>query len=102
MEHVIQFAVGIDDDRIVNLVEANASKQIIGELKQQVANRIFSANYYDKNADPSRDKLSEASVKIVSDFLKDNKDNIVERASEILADKMFKSKTIREKIKDSV
>lgn len=102
MEHVIQFAVGIDDDRIVNLVEANASKQIIGDLKQQVANRIFSANYYDKNADPSRDQLSEASVKIVSDFLKDNKDNIVERASEILADKMFKSKTIREKIKDSV
>lgn len=102
MEHVIQFAVGIDDDRIVNLVEANASKQIIGELKQQVANRIFSANYYDKNADPSRDQLSEASVKIVSDFLKDNKDNIVERASEILADKMFKSKTIREKIKDSL
>lgn len=102
MEHVIQFAVGIDDDRIVNLVEANASKQIIGDLKQQVANRIFSANYYDKNADPSRDQLSEASVKIVSDFLKDNKDNIVERASEILADKMFKSKTIREKIKDSL
>ena len=30
MEHVIQFAVGIDDDRIVNFVEANASKQIIG------------------------------------------------------------------------
>lgn len=102
MEHVIQFAVGIDDDRIVSLVEENASKQIIGELKQQVANRIFSSNYYGKNADPSRDQLSEASVKIVSDFLKDNKDNIVERASEILADKMFKSKTIREKIKDSV
>lgn len=102
MEHVIQFAVGIDDDRIVNLVEENASKHIIGELKQQVANRIFSANYYDKNADPSRDQLSEASVQIVSDFLKANKDTIVERASEILADKMFKSKTIREKIKDSL
>ena len=102
MEHVIQFAVGIDDDRIVNLVEANASKQIIGELKQQVANRIFSANYYCKNADPSRDQLSEASVQIVSDFLEANKDTIVERASEILADKMFKSKTIREKIKDSL
>lgn len=102
MEHVIQFAVGIDDDRIVNLVEGSARKQIIGELKQQVANRIFSANYYDKNADPSRDQLSEASVQIVSDFLKANKDTIVERASEILADKMFKSKTIREKIKDSV
>lgn len=102
MEHVIQFAVGIDDDRIVNLVEANASKQIIRELKQQVANRIFSANYYGKNADPSRDQLSEASVQIVSDFLKANKDTIVERASEILADKMFKSKTIKEKIKDSL
>ena len=102
MEHVIQFAVEIDDDKIVNLVEENASKQIIGDLKQQVANRIFSSYYCWQNADPSRDKLSDLSVQLVSDFLKDNKDTIVERASEVLADRMFKSKTIREKIKDSL
>lgn len=102
MEHIIQFAIGVDDDRIVKLVEDNASKQIIGDLKQQVANRIFSAYYCGQNANPSRDKLSDLSVQIVSDFLKDNKDVIVERASELLADKMFKSKTMRDKIKDSV
>lgn len=102
MEHIIQFAIGIDDDRIVKLVEDNASKQIIGDLKQQVANRIFSAYYCGQNADPSTDKLSDLSVQIVSDFLKDNKDVIVERASELLADKMLKSKTMRDKIKDSV
>lgn len=102
MDHIIQFAIGIDDDRIVKLVEDNASKQIIGDLKQQVANRIFSAYYYGQNANPSTDKLSDLSVQIVSDFLKDNKDVIVERASELLADKMLKSKTMRDKIKDSV
>ena len=102
MEHIIQFAIGIDDDRIVKLVEDNASKQIIGDLKQQVANRIFSAYYCGQNANPSTDKLSDLSVQIVSDFLKDNKDVIVERASELLADKMLKSKTMRDKIKDSV
>ena len=102
MDHIIQFAIGIDDDRIVKLVEDNASKQIIGDLKQQVANRIFSAYYCWQNANPSTDKLSDLSVQIVSDFLKDNKDVIVERASELLADKMLKSKTMRDKIKDSV
>lgn len=102
MDHIIQFAIGIDDDRIVKLVEDNASKQIIGDLKQQVANRIFSAYYCGQNANPSTDKLSDLSVQIVSDFLKDNKDVIVERASELLADKMLKSKTMRDKIKDSV
>ena len=102
MEHIIQFAIGIDDDRIVKLVEDKASKQIIGDLKQQVANRIFSAYYCGQNANPSTDKLSDLSVQIVSDFLKDNKDVIVERASELLADKMLKSKTMRDKIKDSV
>ena len=102
MEHIIQFAIGIDDDRIVKLVEDNASKQIIGDLKQQVANRIFSTYYCGQNANPSTDKLSDLSVQIVSDFLKDNKDVIVERASELLADKILKSKTMRDKIKDSV
>lgn len=102
MEHIVQFAIGIDDNRIVNLVEENASKQIIGELKQQVANRIFSANYYGSNANPARDPLSDMSQRIVSDFLNDNKDVIVQRASEILADKMFRSKTMRDKIKESV
>ena len=102
MDHIIQFAIGIDDDRIVKLVEDNASKQIIGDLKQQVANRIFSAYYCGQNANPSTDKLSDLSVQIVSDFLKDNKDVIVERASELLADKVLKSKTMRDKIKDSV
>lgn len=102
MDHIIQFAIGIDDERIVNLVEENASKQIIGELKQQLANRIFSPNYYGQNVDPNRDKLSDASERIVSGFLNENKDIIVQRASEILADKMFRSKTMRDKIKDLV
>lgn len=102
MEHVVQFAVGIDDQRIVNLVEENASKQIIGELKQQVANRIFRSSYYGQNVDPYHDKLSDTSERIVSGFLNENKDIIVQRASEILADKMFRSKTMRDKIKDSV
>lgn len=102
MEHIIQFAIGIDDDRIVKLVEDNASKQIIRDIKQQIANRIFSAHYSGQNANPSRDKLSTASEGIVSDFLKDNKDVIVERASEMLADRIFRSKIMRDKIKDSL
>lgn len=102
MEHIVQFAIGIDDDRIVNLVEENASNQIIGELKQQVANRIFSAYYYGSNANPKRDPLSDMSERIVADFLNENKEAILQRAAEVLADKMFRSKTMRDKLKESV
>ena len=96
MEHIVQFAIGIDDNAIVENVSKNAEKEIIKDLKQQVTNRLFySKSYYRRDADPKSDPLSEFAQEIILEFFKENKDIIIENASKIIADKLVRSKAYK-------
>lgn len=95
MEHIVQFAVGIDDERITSTIEEYAMKEITKDLKQEVANRIFSC-YYGVNANPKADKLSGFSERLIYQFLEDNSDFILSRAAELLAEKLARSKAGKE------
>lgn len=97
MEHIVQFAVGIDDDAIVKKIEEYAVKTITTELKQNVADKIFEPYYTSRRANPVSDPLSKFSANIVGQFLDENKEVILEKAAAMLADKMYRSKTVREK-----
>lgn len=96
MEHIVQFAIGIDDNAIVKNVSENAEKEIINDLKQKVANRIFQHNYYNKNADPDRDPLTDFAKGIITSVIEDNKDVIIEKAAEHLAERLSKTKKGKE------
>ena len=88
MEHIVQFAVSIDDNAITARVSENAEKEIIKDLKQQVANKLFESRYYRRNVDPKNDPLSEFAKEIVYAFLEENKNVIIENASKMLAEKL--------------
>lgn len=92
MEHIVQFAVSIDDNAIVQHVTEHAEKEIIKDLKQQVANKIFKAYYYRTNADPEKDPLSEFAKDIICNMLEEHKDTITTKAAEILADRLARTK----------
>ncbi len=93
MEHIVQFAVSIDDDAITQYVTKNAEKEIIKDLKQQVANRLFESRYYRGNSDPERDPLNEwAKNEIINTFLDENKDKIISEAAKELAVKLARTK----------
>lgn len=92
MEHIVQFAIGIDDAAIVKNVAEHAEKEIITDLKQQVTNQLFQAYYYRQNADPEKDPLSEFSKDIILGSFEEHKDVIIQKAAEILADKLARSK----------
>ena len=96
MEHIVQFAIGIDDEAIVKRVTENAERVITNELKQQVANRLFQRSYYSKNADPERDPLSNFTMNLVDDFFEINRDAIIEKAAERLADRLARTKKAKE------
>ena len=96
MEHIVQFAIGIDDNAIVKKVSENAEKEIINDLKQKVANRIFDCGYYKKNADPDRDPLTDFAKGIITSVIEDNKDVIIEKASKHLAERLSKTKKGKE------
>ena len=96
MEHIVQFAISIDDNAIVKKVTENAEREIINDLKQKVANRIFQHNYYNKNVDPDRDPLTGFAKTIITSVIEDNKDAIIEKAAEHLAKCLSKTKKGKE------
>lgn len=103
MEHIVQFAVGIDDDAIVKRIEKYATEQITTELKQQVANKLFASyNYYRRNANPETDPLSDYAISLFKDFIEDHKEEIIEKVVNMLSSKMMKSRTVQSKIIDKL
>jgi hypothetical protein len=101
MEHIVQFAVGIDDKAIVDVVMKNAPKEIIDALKQQVADRLFAGYYrYSQHADPNRDPISNFTKGILEEFLNENKDIIIEKAAQNLAERLVRTKKGKEILDD--
>ena len=97
MEHIVQFAIGIDDKAIRRRIEEQSVEQIEQQIKQDVVNKIFSC-YGNSNADPKRSPLSEFSKHIMIDVMDEHKDEIINRTAEILADKLCRTKAAKELI----
>lgn len=101
MEHILQFGVSIDDEAIVKSIIKNADKQIIEDLNKEVKKSFF---------ETERDWYGKENIKDVQDwvkvrldaFLAEHKDDIIKIASDKLADKLSRSKYVKEAIADKV
>ena len=106
MEHIVQFGIGIDDEAIRKIVMEKAEKSILDDLKKQIRtdidNQIFviDRGWYGK--DYKRVGLQDWVNDLVVKTLEDNKDQIIKMASERLADKMSRTKTIKEAMAEKV
>lgn len=102
MEHIVQFAIGLDDDAIRRELEANAVKQIEKDLKQELIDKMFDMgdtwgrSRKNMHANPQSDPLSAWVRNMVSEALIMYRDQIIERAAECLAESMKRSKAVRE------
>lgn len=92
MEHIVQFAIGIDDDAIVKRVEERAEKMIIDELRKKVEGAFFAKSYY---GNPTNEPGA-WSERLFMDFLAEHKAEILECAGKYLAEKLSKTKAGRE------
>lgn len=101
MEHVVQFGICIDDERIRAAIEKSAEERIMKELTRQVMNHVFDGGYYGQDANPS-DPLKEWCVKHFDDFLDQNREVILDHAAERLADKLVRTKAAKEMLAQAV
>ena len=92
MEHIVQFAIGIDDDAIIKRVEERAEKVIIDELHKKVEGAFFAKSYY---GNPTNEPGA-WSERLFMDFLAEHKTEILECAGKYLAEKLSKTKAGRE------
>lgn len=91
MEHILQFGVSIDDNAIQKIIEQKAAEKIAEEIKQAT----HGSNYYGKLND--KPKLLEDFFKgSVDSIIKENKDEIIDKAIAELVKNLQKSKKIKE------
>lgn len=94
MEHVLQIGISVDDDAIVRSVTEAAEKQIIKELKNDVEHQLFK---FDRHwSGETKCGIQDWVKEQVNDFLDVNKNEIIERAAWYLADKMSRTKVVKE------
>lgn len=95
MEHIVQFAINFDDQRITEAVEKNAEKAIIEDLKMKVNDCLFKSSYYGGHGDP-KNGFSGWMTARVEDFLERHKEKIIDTAGRYLAEKLSRTKAARE------
>lgn len=93
MEHIVQFAIGIDDDAIVKRIEENAEKAITKDLRDKVGKIMFGISAYSGR---ELDSVSSWTADLFMRFLEDHRAEIIELAAKCLAEKMAKTKAVRE------
>lgn len=91
MKHIINLAFDVDDQKIIDSIETNAEKEVTNEIKNQVEKR-FLMKYYSN--DPLRDMVEKECRRLCLE----HEDEIVERAVKLVAQKILRKKSIKEKI----
>ena len=85
MEHIIQFGVTIDDDMIQKHIIDKASGEIIAQVQKDI-----NGSYYEPSL------INRLVNKETQEFLEVHKDEIIEQASKKLADRLARTKVVKE------
>lgn len=97
----IPVTIGIDDEKIVKEIENDAKTQVINKVKEEVINTMYNTNYPKYRSDYS-DPLRKMIETNIVDILKENEGIIVEEAAKLLAERMARTKIVKEAIKEVV
>lgn len=100
MEHIVQFGIGIDDEGIRKRIEAAAEQQILREIELDAKRAIYKQNPYRRD-DFTNIPTSYFDEKITG-FLEAHKDEIIEAASKQLAERLVRSKKVKEMLEETV
>ena len=97
MEHIVQFAIGIDDEAIRKRIEQTAEKQIIDSIREDISDRIFRETTW------AKDSVLQNWVKdIVVEAILEHKDDIIKSAAMDLCEYMKRTKAVREAVAGAV
>lgn len=92
MEHIVQFAIGIDDKAIQNRIEEYAYRDVLDKLAKNAVDSVFAhTNAY------SRENMWKTLMEdALHSFLEERKDEIIDKAANMLADRFQRTKKYRE------
>lgn len=95
MEHIVQFAVGVDDARIQQIMEESAVKQIMNDIKEFSHGKQY---YGGLNEEPKN--LKEIFNERIAEYVKEHADEIMPLVVAEVSKNMMKTKKIKEAIEE--
>ena len=97
MDHLVQFTISIDDKHIAQMVEQKAANTMEDEVLKVCKSQIgCEADYWSSN------EPGPALKKAIDDFMKDNREEIIDRAANKLAERLSKTKVVKEAVAQKV
>ena len=98
MEHIVQFAIRIDDEAITKKINETAEQKIVAQIKKDVEGVLFNKARYSENVDKGDPKTW--LIEEVQNVITANKDLIIDKAVQELAKNMMQTKAVKEAISE--
>ena len=93
MKIPIQFEIDFDSEALKRRIAENAERQVIKTITDSVKEELFGLDCYGRSC--SRDVAAWVHER-VGELLAANRDEIIAQASKELADRLYRSKNVRE------
>lgn len=91
MDHLVQFTISIDDKHIAQMVEKEAAKAMQDEVLKVCKSHIGCERDYWGNSEPGP-----LLKKALEDFMADNREEIINKAADKLAERLSRTKIVKE------
>ena len=98
MEHIVQFAISIDDDTIKRNIENSVERQVTRKINSDCMKALVGKKSI-TNCDYTQ-KLKEMVDDNIQNFLAENKDEIIKIAADKLSEKLSRTKAINKSIEE--
>ena len=101
MEHIVQFAIGIDDEAVRKRIEESAYNDILNDFKEEFYNSLpmETHGYYSKKTDQI--DYTRLIHPVLQEFVDNNADAIIDKAAEKLCDSFRRTKAFKERMSDA-
>lgn len=91
MDHLVQFTISIDDAHIAQVVEQKAAKAMEDEVLKVCHSHIYCERDHWGNKEPGP-----MLKKAVDQFMNDNREEIIDKAADKLAERLSRTKIVKE------
>lgn len=104
MQHILNIAFDFDDDAVKEKVEKSINNEldnIIGTIiKDQIA--PYNTPWYGTQKERDWSRLSNRVDRLITSFINEHKEEIIERASDKLVDSLKRTKAWKEKYQETL
>lgn len=89
----VPVVIGIDEERIAKEIENNVERQVVNKITEEVKSVIFEKKGWGDPKEPLREMVRKEIVNVLDKY----ETLIINTAAEKLADKLSRTKAVREK-----